>query len=205
MRIELKNTLNKVNTIEVTQFIKELNNSLKNEEKIEKNHSDNITDLKENLTTEQKEKLSRMRKEGAIYEVTSLSDDCEDWLTELTNKETGETFQELEFPHNIYHQVGVGSFVKYQNGTYNVVEGTSVYDIYPDTIENYCENEGVYITKNGKYKTADELYETLNYDNRNMNKSKLLKNVFNQVFKIFKNMMNRNWFTTCKNIKLMLS
>ncbi len=141
-----------------------------------------MTNFQEELIAEQKEVLKNMRQEGAVYKVTYLEDDCEDWRTELTNQETGEIFQELEFPHDIYHQVGVDSLVKYQNGTYSVVDGTSVYDLYPNIIENYCENEGVYITQNGKYETADELYESLN-----MNKEeKLMRKVTNTIEKILK-------------------
>ena len=57
--------------------------------------------------------------------------------------------------------------VKYENGKYSVVEGTSVYDLYPNIIENYCENEGVYITKTGKYETSDELYKSVNMSHKN--------------------------------------
>ena len=143
---------------------------------------DEMISFQKELILEQKEVLNDMRKDGAIYKVTYLEDDCEDWRTELTNQETGETFQELEFPHDIYHQVGVNSLVKYQNGTYSVVDGTSVYDLYPNIIENYCENEGVYITQNGIYETANELYESLN-----MNKEeKLMRKVTNTIEKILK-------------------
>lgn len=134
------------------------------------------------LISQQKEVLSEMRRDGAIYKVTYLEDDCEDWRTELTNQETGETFQELEFPHDIYHQVGANSLVKYENGTYTVVEGTSVYDLYPNIIENYCENEGVYITQNGKYETSEELYDSLNMNNE----EKLMRKVTNAIEKILK-------------------
>ncbi len=48
-----------------------------------------------------------------------------------------------------------------------MVEGTSVYDLYPSIIENYCENEGVYITKTGKYETSDELYKSVNMSHKN--------------------------------------
>ena len=134
------------------------------------------------LISQQKEVLSEMRRDGAIYKVTYLEDDCEDWRTELTNQETGETFQELEFPHDIYHQVGSNSLVKYENGTYTVVEGTSVYDLYPNIIENYCENEGGYITQNGKYETAEELYDSLNLNHE----EKLLRKLTNAIEKILK-------------------
>ena len=141
-----------------------------------------MTNFQNELILEQKEVLNDMRKEGAIYKVTYLEDDCEDWRTELTNQETGETFQELEFPHDIYHQVGANSLVKYEKGTYTVVEGTSVYDLYPNIIENYCENEGVYITQNGKYETAEELYDSLNMNHE----EKLLRKLTNAIEKILK-------------------
>jgi len=141
-----------------------------------------MTNFQNELILEQKEVVNDMRKEGAIYKVTYLEDDCEDWRTELTNQETGETFQELEFPHDIYHKVGSNSLVKYENGTYTVVEGTSVYDLYPNIIENYCENEGVYITQNGKYETAEELYDSLNMNHE----EKLIRKVTNAIEKILK-------------------
>ena len=146
-----------------------------------------MTSFQNELILQQKEVLNDMRKEGAIYKVTYLEDDCEDWRTELTNQETGETFQELEFPHDIYHQVGVDSLVKYENGTYTVVEGTSAYDLYPNIIENYCENEGVYITQNGKYETVDELYESLNVNNA----EKFMKKVLDAIEKTFEFAMDK--------------
>lgn len=141
-----------------------------------------MTNFQNELVKEQKEMLNDMRQDGAIYKVTYLEDDCEDWRTELTNQKTGETFQELEFPHDVYHRVGVDSLVKYENGKYSVVEGTSVYDLYPNIIENYCENEGVYITQNGKYETADELYKSMNMSH----KDEIIKKVTNAIEKILK-------------------
>ena len=134
------------------------------------------------LMNEQNNTLKEMRKEGATYKVTYLEDDCEDWGTELTNIDTRETFQELEFPHDVYHEVGVNSLVKYENGKYSVVEGTSVYDLYPNIIENYCENEGVYITKNGKYETSDELYKSVNMNYEN----KIIKKITDAIEEIMK-------------------
>ena len=141
-----------------------------------------MINFQNDLIAEQKEVLNDMRQEGAIYKVTYLEDDCENWRTELTNQRTGEIFQELEFPHDVYHQVGVNSLVKYEKGTYTVVEGTSVYDLYSNTIENYCENEGVYITQKGKYETSNELYESLNMNNE----EKLMRKVTNAIEKILK-------------------
>lgn len=139
------------------------------------------------LINEQNNTLKEMRKEGATYKVTYLEDDCEDWRTELTNIDTGETFQELEFPHDVYHEVGVNSLVKYENGKYNVVKGTNVYDLYPNIIESYCENEGVYITKNSKYETADELYKSVNMNNEN----KIIRKVANAIEEILKFAVNK--------------
>ena len=141
-----------------------------------------MTSFQNELVKEQKEMLNDMRQDGAIYKVTYLEDDCEDWRTELTNQKTGEVFQELEFPHDVYHQVGVDSLVKYENGKYSVVEGTSVYDLYPNIIENYCENEGVYITQNGKCETANELYKSINM----RHKDEIIRKVTNAIEKILK-------------------
>lgn len=146
-----------------------------------------MTSFQDKLVKKQKEVLDNMRQEGAIYKVTYLEDDCEDWRTELTNQKTGETFQELEFPHDVYHQIGVDSLVKYENGKYSVIEGTSVYDLYPNIIENYCENEGVYITQNGKYETADELYKSINMSH----KDKIISKVINTIEKILKFTIDR--------------
>ncbi len=145
--------------------------------------------FQDELIKGEKEMLNHMRQEGAIYKVTNLEDDCEDWRTELTNQKTGEVFQELEFPHDVYHQVGVDSLVKYENGKYSVVEGTSVYDLYPNIIENYCENEGVYITKDNKYETFEELYEALNKDVKN--NSNMLKNMLEKLVKLAKFSMKK--------------
>ncbi len=141
-----------------------------------------MTSFQNELVKEQKEMLNDMRQDGAIYKVTYLEDDCEDWRTEVTNQKTGEVFQELEFPHDVYHQVGVDSLVKYENGKYSVVEGTSVYDLYPNIIENYCENEGVYITQNGKCETANELYKSINKSH----KDEIIRKVTNAIEKILK-------------------
>ena len=68
-----------------------------------------------------------------------------------------------------------------------MVEGTNVYDLYPNIIENYCENEGIYITQNGKYETADELYESINMSH----KDKIVRNVTNTIEKILKFAVNK--------------
>ncbi len=133
--------------------------------------------FEEELLNKQNEVLKSMRKEGAIYKVTHMDDDCAEWRTELTNQETGECFQELEFPHDVYHKVGVNSLVKYENETYKVLDGTSIYDLYPNVIENYCEKEGVYVTKNAKYETSKELYDSIEKEKRR----NLLNNILNTI------------------------
>lgn len=120
-----------------------------------------MTTFQNELIEEQNEILNDMRQEGAIYKVTYLEDDCEDWRTELTNQETGETFQELEFPHDIYHQVGVDSLVKYENGTYTVVEGTNISDLYSKDIKNYCKIKDEFITPNGKIEESNIFHKTI--------------------------------------------
>lgn len=135
-----------------------------------------MTNFQEELIAEQKEVLKNMRQEGAVYKVTYLEDDCEDWRTELTNQETGETFQELEFPHDIYHQVGVDSLVKYENGKYSVVDGTGIFDLYSDNVKNYCEIEDKFITPNGKIGYS-EFYSKEKSSNIESNFNKTIKNI----------------------------
>lgn len=120
-----------------------------------------MTSFQNELILEQKEVLNDMRQEGVIYKVTYLEDDCEDWRTELTNQETGEKFQELEFPHDIYHQVGVNSLVKYEKGTYTVVDGTDVFDLYSKDVKNYCKIEDKFITSNEKIEEANIINKTI--------------------------------------------
>lgn len=120
-----------------------------------------MTSFQNELIAEQKGVLNDMRRDGAIYKVTYLEDDCEDWRTELTNQETGETFQELEFPHDLYHQVGVNSLVKYENGTYTVVVGTDIFDLYSKDVKNYCKIEDKFITSNGKIEESNSINKTI--------------------------------------------
>lgn len=120
-----------------------------------------MTSFQNELIAEQEEVLNDMRQEGAIYKVAYLEDDCEDWKTELTNQETGEKFQELEFPHDIYHQVGVNSLVKYENGTYTVVDGTDIFDLYSKDVKNYCKIEDKFITTNGKIEESNSINKTI--------------------------------------------
>lgn len=139
--------------------------------------------FKDSLYKEQQDNLSKMRTENTMYKVVKLQDDCADWRTELENLSTNEVFQELELPHDIYHQIGVDSLLKYENGKYEVVSGTSVYDLYPHS-ENYCEIEGKYITKNDS--------NILEKTNEN-----IFIKMFNQIKDAFRNLLqsfnkNRN-------------
>ena len=113
------------------------------------------------LIEEQDEFLNTMRKEGAIYEITYLEDDGEYWQTKLTNVETGETFQELEFPQEIYNQIGDETLVKYKNGTYSIIERS-------------------YVTKD---ETSEELYKATNLENTNDNSS-----IFDKIFQFISTM-----------------
>ena len=61
------------------------------------------------------------------------------------------------------------------------------YDLYPNIIENYCENEGVYKTQNGKYQTANELYKSINMSH----KDKIVRNVTNAIEKILRFAVNK--------------
>lgn len=162
-------------------FDKETTNRIYNE----------MTSFENQLIAEQKEMLNNMKKEGAIYKVINAEDDCEVWQTILENQETGEKFQDLEFPHDIYHQIDIGSLVKYEHGTYSVIEGTSLYDLYPNRIENYCEVDGVYITQNARYESEEELYAALNIKPKNKVKDHTLKKIAQKIKQTLKSLVNK--------------
>ena len=87
------------------------------------------------------------RKGESIYRIGCIEDDCETWYTTLINVDTNEKFQELDFPHDIFHDVG--DYVKYENGQYSIVPGTSIYEKDPYFYE-FCERDLCYHTRLGK-------------------------------------------------------
>ncbi len=99
------------------------------------------------LSSSQKEYLEGMRKDGNIYKIDYLEDDCETWYTTLINVETNEKFQEVDFPHDIFHDVG--DYVKYEDGHYSIVPNTDRYDERPYIYE-FCEREQCYYTRFGR-------------------------------------------------------
>lgn len=113
---------------------------------IDSNITNEIMDNKNNLLKEQEESLNNCRVDG-IYTVTGYEDDCETWQTFLTNKDTGITFQEIDMPHEIYHQIAYGSELERKNGQYRVIPGTSSKDLYPNE-KNFCEVEGKDLNSN---------------------------------------------------------
>lgn len=133
--------------------------------------------FKNSVYKAQQNNLCKMRTENAIYKVINLQDDCADWRTELKKLSTNEVFQELELPHNIYHQIGVGSLLKYEDGKYEVLKGTSVYDLYPKS-ENYCEIQGKYITKN-----SPSILEKINEN--------IFVKIYNKIINTLKNVYRR--------------
>lgn len=101
----------------------------------------------DDLNSTQKEYLESMRRDGNIYKIDYLEDDCETWYTTLINIETNEKFQEIDFPHDIFHDVG--DYVKYEDGHYSVVPNTERYNERPYMYE-FCEREQCYYTRFGK-------------------------------------------------------
>lgn len=101
----------------------------------------------DDLNLNQKNYLERMRKDGNIYKIDYIEDDCESWYTTLINVETNEKFQEIDFPHDIFHNVG--NYAKYENGRYIIVPNTDRYKEEPYTYE-FCEREQCYYTRFGK-------------------------------------------------------
>lgn len=101
----------------------------------------------DNLNLKQKQYLESMRKDGNIYKIDYLEDDCETWYTTLINVETNEKFQEVDFPHDIFHDVG--DYVRYEDGNYSIVPETDRYNEKPYMYE-FCEREQCYYIRFGK-------------------------------------------------------
>lgn len=101
-----------------------------------------------------------------------LDGDCESWKTELSYD--GKTFQEIDLPHEVYHMIREGSVLKYEKGTYTVLEGESIFDLHPSLPfdSQYCKNENIYFTPKGKLNKAQ--LESL----RNMQNNKKEKRIF---------------------------
>lgn len=106
-----------------------------------------MKDFFDDLNLKQKQHLENMRKEGNIYRIDYIEDDCETWCTTLINVDTNEKFQELDFPHDIFHDVG--DYVKYENGHYSIAPKTGRYQEKPYAYE-FCEREQCYYTRFGK-------------------------------------------------------
>lgn len=101
----------------------------------------------DNMNLKQKQYLESMRKDGNIYKIDYLEDDCETWYTTLINVETNDKFQEVDFPHDIFHDVG--DYVRYEDGNYSIVPETERYNEKPYMYE-FCEREQCYYTRFGK-------------------------------------------------------
>ncbi len=93
----------------------------------------------------------------------------------------GKTFQEIDLPHDVYHMIREGSVLKYDKGTYSVVEGESIFDLQPSLPfdSEYCKRENVYFTPKGKLNKAQ--LELLN----NMNNPKNEENIFTKIYNMF--------------------
>lgn len=168
-------------------FFRKVNGNYLLDRKVTEDIFQELENYKSYLYEEQIKFIRSMKKEGSTYKVVSLSDDCETWYTELINLETDERFQDVEFPHEIFHSLDIDTLLTYKNGQYHIVDGTSLYDNYP-TIENYCEKNSKYATKNG-YLTKEEWFDYL----KNYEKStKKPKNIIFQFFKKIKDGL-KNW------------
>lgn len=143
-----------------------------------------MQEFKNNLYKKQQEVLKNMRKEGAIYEVVCLQDDCENWRTELKNISTNEVFQELELPHDVYHQLCGDSLLKYENGEYKILKGTSLFDRYPNN-ENYCQIKSEHVKRDNSVIYKEPNIFSKAYD--------FIKNVVVNVVHNLKEKINKNF------------
>lgn len=88
LEFDFENQLNNnvLQNEEVTTFVQELENNMsKNDISTYQDYDErNFTrENGEKLYDEQQIVLKEMRREGAIYKITHLEDDCEDWRTKL--------------------------------------------------------------------------------------------------------------------------
>ena len=101
--------------------------------------------------------------------------DCKSWKTELIHN--GESFQEIDIPHYVYHMIGQGSVLKYEKGKYSIVDGESIFDLHKDLEidSQYCMDENMYYTPKGKLNKKQ--LEFLNQTQETKE-----KNVFERIF-----------------------
>ena len=197
--IEYTNNIETKNTIDISRkdlplnikenmFFRNVNGKYVIDTKTTESIYNELENYKNELYEEQLNYLKNVKKEGSIYKVVSGTDDCEYWYTELINLETNERFQDIEFPHDIYHQVTVDSLVKYENGKYCVLDGTSVFDLNPKQ-ENYCEIEGKYITKKGKLNEEEYIKFLKEVNGKTKKNENFIVNFFYKAKERFENFM----------------
>lgn len=110
--------------------------------------------------------------------------DCKAWKTELIHN--GESFQEIDMPHDVYHMIGQGSVLKYEKGKYSIVDGESIFDLHKDLEmdSQYCMDENIYYTPKGKL-TKKQL-EFLNQTGEAKE-----KNIFERIFDKFRELKEK--------------
>ena len=98
-------------------------------------------------------------------------------------------------PHDVYHLIGQGSIIKYDKGTYSVIEGETLFDLHPSLPldSQYCKLEDVYYTPNGKLNKEqldllqkfqnNQIENEQNYVDIILNKFKEMFNKFINLFK----------------------
>ncbi len=93
-------------------------------------------------------------------------------------------------PHDVYHMIEEGSILKYEKGTYTVVEGESVFDLYPSLPfdSEYCKKENVYFTPKGKLHRAQLDFLTNTEDKEN--KESIFMKIYNKFQEIKEKIIN---------------
>lgn len=117
------------------------------------------------------------------------SGDCKSWKTELSYN--GETFQEIDIPHDVYHQICPGSIIKYEKGQYVVVEGESIFDLYKNLPidEQYCKMENVYYTPKGKL-TKNQLEALNEMQNEKPKEKSFFEKIYDKLQEFKQKIMN---------------
>ena len=100
--------------------------------------------------------------ESELENSTLQNEEISNLIQELSNTLENSTvlvyngYDCTKFTNENIEKIGNETLVKYENGTYSIIEGTSLYDWYPNQTEDYSKLEIAYVTKD---KTSEELYK----------------------------------------------
>ncbi len=144
---------------------------------------------KNELYEKQQKEINYLKQDGNKFVVVDFSDDCEAYRTKLMELGTGTIFQDVEFPHDLFHKITAGSILKYENEKYNLVKGTSRFELSPE-LHEYCEVEDKYVAYN-KFLEKNEYYRYLNLEKSIKKISKTCTDIYEDIKGSFKKLTSK--------------